>query len=454
MSTFPLRAVVGALVVAGSIAVVGCGGRHDVTQAAPPPVSVSAVIEAPVTAYVEATGRTEAINFVTLKAQATGYLEKVMFEDGDFVKAGQQLYQIDDRTYVTSVKNAKATIKRTEATLAKANADIDRARKMGIGSAISREEYDQEVAKKQVAQASLDDNKATLENAELNLSYTKVMSPIDGIVSRTQITKGNLVTKDQTTLTTIVSVDPIYAYFDVDERTALRVQEIRRQEVSNKGLARAEEYLIEHKVGQEPRAKVMALLRGRVTPEVRKQIDELIEGSGARLPDPNWLTKEVLDKYPKYPDYRQKKFPVFLGTQIEKGFPHEGYIDFVETQLSASTGTLRVRGNFPNKDGVLQPNLFVRIRVPIGEAQPALLVSETAIVTQQDRKFVFVVDPETQVAEMRPVRLGVMRLGLRVIEDGVKKGEMVVVEGTQRVQPGAKVAPTTIAMPGYVPEKK
>src|SRR5262249_54567480 len=158
---------------------------------------------------------------------------------------------------------------------------------------------------------------------------------IDGIVSRTQITKGNLITANQTTLTTIVSVDPIYAYFDADERVALRIQAMRREEVSDKGLQKAQEYLTAHKVSPDVLQKVMALLRGRLTPEVRKQIDELIEGSGAKLGDPNWLTKEVLDKYPKYPDYRQKKFPVYLATQIEKGYPHEGYIDFVEPQLNA-----------------------------------------------------------------------------------------------------------------------
>src|SRR5262249_49358253 len=144
-----------------------------------------------------------------------------------------------------------------------------------------REEYDQEVAKKQVSQATLDDNKATLENAELNLGYCKVLSPIDGIVSRTQITKGNLITANQTTLTTIVSVDPIYAYFDAAERVALRIQAMRREEVSDKGLQKAQEYLTAHKVSPDVLQKVMALLRGRLTPEVRKQIDELIEGSGA-----------------------------------------------------------------------------------------------------------------------------------------------------------------------------
>lgn len=457
MSTLLLRGLAVAPLF-GLLALAGCGGHSGAPAQQATSVSVSAALEAPVADYEDFTGRTEAVESVNLMAQATGYLKEVMFEDGAYVKQKQQLYQIDDSTYVTTVKNTQAAVKRSEASLEKANADLSRARQMTIGSAISREEYDQIVARKQQAQATLAENKATLENAELNLAYCKVLSPIDGIVSRTQITKGNLINKNQTVLTTIVSVDPIYAYFDVDERTTLRIQQMMREEVSEEGIKKAREYLERHKVKPDVIEKVTELLRGRVTPQVSREIDDLIKGHDEFEPD--WLAKRILYKYPKYPNYRKmreegKGFPVLLATQIEKGYPHEGFIDFVETQLSATTGTLRIRGRFPNPNRVLTPKLFVRIRLPIGESHPAVLISDTAVVVQQDRKFVYVVDPETKGAKLTPVRLGALRNGLRVVESGVKKGDLVIVEGAHRVLDKTKVEyKDLISMPGYVAPPK
>src|SRR4051794_35166587 len=279
MNPSALRALAGALALAGLI-LAGCSGsKHGRGDSKAPAVNVAQVIESDVTDYEDFTGRTAAVESVVLKAQATGYLDKVMFKDGEFVKKGQQLYQIDDRTYDTKVKNAKAAIKRTEATLDKATADLGRARQMTLGSSISREEYDQITARKQQAQATLVDDKATLEKAELDLAFCKVLSPISGIVSRTEITAGNLVTTNQTTLTTIVSVDPIYGYFDVDERTALRIQQMVREEVSAEGVKKAEEWLEKHKVGADARKQVLSLLKGRVTAAVKGQIDELLKGA-------------------------------------------------------------------------------------------------------------------------------------------------------------------------------
>lgn len=434
-----------AALLLGLAALAGCGGARQGGggEGKPTPVSVAALVEAPIADYEDFTGRTEAVESVTLKARATGYLNKVLFEDGEFVKKGQVLYEIDDRLYVAAVKNAEAAIKRTEASVDKASADMTRARKMELGSAISREDYDQIVARKLESQATLISDKATLEKAKLNLGFCKVTSPIDGVVSRTAWTPGNLVTQDQTTLTNIVRVDPIYAYFDVDERTTLRLKQRIREEVSDAGIAFAGKEMEKLGVPATAREEVTKLLSGRVTPEAAKKASGLLEGSGVGA---DWVSK-VVEKYPKFPNYRQTTVPVFLATQIDKGYPHKGHIDFVDNQLNASTGTLRVRGNFPNPNRVLGANLFVRVRLPIGDPSPALLVSEAAVVTQQDRKFLFVVNADDEV-EAKPVRLGPMRNGLRVVEGGVSKGDVVIVSGLQRVQPGAKVSPTKVAMPG------
>jgi multidrug efflux pump subunit AcrA (membrane-fusion protein) len=447
MNPSALRTLAGAVALAGLI-LAGCSGsKHGGGESKKTAVNVAQVIESDVTDYEDFTGRTAAVESVVLKAQATGYLDKVMFKDGEFVKKNQQLYQIDDRTYDTKVKNARAAIKRTEATLDKATADLSRARQMTLGSSISREEYDQITARKQQAQATLVDDKATLE---LDLAFCKVLSPISGIVSRTQITPGNLVTQNQTTLTTVVSVDPIYGYFDVDERTTLRIQQMVREEVSSEGVKKADEWLEKHKVETDTRKQVLSLLKGRVDASTLRQIDELLKGTTVTA---DQLSAQVLQKYPKFRSYRDTKVPVLLATQIEKGYPHEGYIDFVDNQLNASTGTLRVRGNFPNPDRILTPNLFVRIRLPLGIEHKSLMVSDSAIVTQLDRKFVYVVNKDN-VVEARPVRLGGLRGSMRVIEDGVEKGELVIVQGQQRVQPELVVSPTTVPMPDYVPPTK
>ena len=447
--TRPVRALAAAALF--GLILVGCNGaKHGGGEQKPPTVNVAEVVQSEVLDYEDFTGRTAAIESVVLKAQATGYLDRVLFKDGDYVKKGQLLYQIDDRVYAAMVKNAKAVIQRTEANLEKATADVARGKRMTSERAMSREEYDQQVAAKLQAQATLVENKASLERAELDLGFCKVTSPIDGIVSRTQVTPGNLVSSNATTLTTIVSIDPIYAYFDVDERTVLRIQQMIREELSAEGLTKADEYLEKYKVAPDARKQVRSLLADRVTPPVLRQIDELLKGSGVSADE---LNERVLQKYPKFRSYRDRKVPLLLATQIEKGYPHEGYIDFVDNQLNASTGTLRVRGNFPNHERVLSPNLFVRVRLPLGIERKSLMVTDAAIVTQLDRKFVFVVNAEDKV-EARPVRLGPLRGSMRVIDEGLNKGDRVIVQGQQRVQPELLVSPVVVAMPGYVPPGK
>jgi RND family efflux transporter MFP subunit len=220
--------------------------------------------------------------------------------------------------------------------------------------------------------------RATLESNQLNLDFTKVTSPIDGRTSRYLVTIGNLIVQDNTLLTTVVSVNPIYAYVDVDEHTVLHVRQLIR------------------------------------------------EG--------------------KAQSAREGAIPVSLGLADEQGFPHQGTINFVDNQVNVKTGTLRIRGVFDNKDEALSPGFFVRVRVPIGLPHKAILVSDRAIDTDQGQKIVYVVNDKNEVV-YRPVKLGAMHDGLRVVEEGLKTDERVIVNGLQRVRPGMTVDPKPVDMP-------
>ena len=247
---------------------------------------------------------------------------------------------------------------------------------------MSREEYDKIVGDHGVALASRVSAVAAVERARLNVGFSKVTAPVSGRISRTYVTVGNLVQAGDLTggtlLTTIVSVDPMYAYFDVDEHTVLRVK-------------------------------------------------QLIREGKAKTPDD--------------PD-----IPVWLGLANEDGHPHRGTVNFIDNQVNPKTGTLRVRGVFPNKDEALSPGYFARVRVPIGAPHKALLVSERALDTDQGQKVVYVVDKDNRVTS-RPVRLGALHDGLREITDGLKPGDRVIVNGLQQVRPGLTVEPNLVDMP-------
>lgn len=359
----------------------GCGESASTTgplKLPPAVVSIAQVTKSKVSDYADFTGRTEAVESVEIKARATGYLMEVKFKEGDVVQKGDLLYVIDDRTYQADLDKLKSEIARNQALVARLNSDLNRARRMRVGDAISREEYDKITTQKDEAAAALSAAQAAAKRAELNLEFTKVYAPITGKISRTRITAGNLIAQDNTLLTTIVSIDPIYAYFDVDERTVL---------------------------------------------EVQKQI-----------------------RQGNYKGYRDAKFPVLLGTQIEKGYPHQGYIDFVDNQLNASTATLRVRGRFDNPKEVLQPGLFVRIRLPLGAEREAVVVPEMILGSDQGQRFVYVVNKDNKV-EYRAVEVGTLRDGLREIESGVQEGDWVIVKGLQRVREGVTVDPMKVDMP-------
>jgi RND family efflux transporter MFP subunit len=318
---------------------------------------------------------------VEIRARVSGYLDKNFFKDGELVAEGAPLFLIDERPYRAELDRTTAALAQAEAHLERVKRQEERARRLFEKKSISQEDFDTAMFDRAEAEAAAGAASAQKETAALNLSFTKINAKISGRISRRMVDPGNLVQADVTPLTTIVSIDPMYAYFDVDEPTVLRVQQLIRE--------------------------------GKYK-------------TGSRV-------------------------PVFLGLSNEQDYPQVGYVDFVNNQVSPSTGTLQVRGTFSNPKPplgprVLSPGLFVRIRVAISPPYQALLVVQSAIETDQNLKFVYVVNEQNEV-ERRDVTLGAEEEYLQVIATGVKADDRVVVNGLQHVRPGMVVNAKLVPMP-------
>ncbi|HUE13136.1 MAG TPA: efflux RND transporter periplasmic adaptor subunit [Planctomycetaceae bacterium] len=360
----------------------GCTNESVGTPTEPPPptVGVSRPLVREVADVAEFTGRTGAPFSVEIRSRVTGFLVKEPFVEGSQVKQDQLLFEIDPRPYQATVDQATSDVALNKAKLKLAKADNARAKnisKMNTG-AVSQQDLDTKQANEEQADAALLASQAQLESATINLEFTKITSPIDGRVSRYNVTIGNLVNADSTLLTTVVSEDPMYAYFDIDELTMLTVS--RR------------------------------------------------------------LMKSKTDSL------QTQQFPVFMGLADEEGYPHKGYLNFANNVVSNSTGTLTVRGAFPNPAGefdrrLLRPGMFVRIRLPISPVHPSILVAERAINSDQGRKFLYVLN-DKNVVEYRPIVTGPPEDdALRVVESGLKADERVVVSGLQLVRAAMAVKP-------------
>jgi RND family efflux transporter MFP subunit len=418
--TNALRCGLGLFLAAGA-GLIGCGAPHEeAPPGGPPVVTVSVPVERQVTDYQDFPGRTDAIDSVQIRARVTGYLDKINFQEGAEVKEGEVLYEIDPRPYKAQVDQDKADLVNKQATVEQKKAVFRRTESLIRTRAASQEDYDIQKGDYDVARAAVGQAEARLRLSQLNLDWTKVQAPISGRLSRTLITRGNLVVADNTLLTTIVSLDPIYAYFDVDEPTLLRVKQLIRE-------------------GKTRSARDLEL------------DPALTAASTAALLVPAVSPGPLTAAAALYPDKHYLFVPIFLRTANDEDFKHEGYIDFVNNRVEGSTGTLQIRGRFLNPrppvgDRLLTPGLFVKIRVPIGEPHRALLVSERALGTDQGLKFLFIVNDKNQVVR-REVTVGQEHGGLRVIETGLNANERVIVSGLQRVQPGMTVTPRLVAMP-------
>lgn len=347
-------------------------------NAAPPPPEVSAapVLIKPVSQWDNFNGRVEAVQSVQLRPRVSGYIDAVNYREGDEVRKGQVLFTIDDRSYRAALEQAKAELARARSQASLARSESGRSEKLIGTQAISREAWEQRRSAASQAQADVLAAEAAVDMAQLNLDFTRVTAPIDGRASRAMITAGNLVTAGDSAsvLTTLVSQQQMYVYFDVDENTFLNYQAMARQ-------------------GQQRHA-----------------------------------------------------LPVEIALVGEQGFPHQGKIDFLDNQLTASTGTIRMRAQLDNQQRQFTPGLFARVRLP-GSAQfEAVLIDDKAVLTDQDRKYVYVVDGEGK-AQRRDIQPGAMVDGLRIVKSGLQSGDKVIIAGLQKVfMPGMPVTAQPVAM--------
>lgn len=354
------------------LALVGCttGEAGNPPPAPPAPeVTTAEVAVRELNDWADFTGRLEAVESVEIRARVGGYVESVHFSEGGRVAAGDLLYQIDPRPFKAEVARLKAERERALAQLKLADSYRERADRLLARNATSKEEAEQLAADASVAAAQLASIGAALEAAELNLSFTRVTAPIAGRVSRAIVTAGNLVDAS-VVLTTVVSDEAVYAYFDVDEHTYL--EHVRHPHAA------------EHSVVQ-------------------------------------------------------------VGLINEEGYPHAARLDFVDNQVDPSHGTIRARAVLDNRDGHFTPGLFARMKLVSPKRYSAALVDDRAIGTDLGKRFVFVVD-EQGLVQYRPVETGRLVNGLRVVENGLAAGDVVVVNGLQRVRPGIPVAQTRVAM--------
>ncbi|RUL75297.1 efflux RND transporter periplasmic adaptor subunit [Dyella choica] len=377
------KAILASLVVAaiaGSWALLGShgGGAHAQganAQGGPPAVTVAPVMVRPVSDSADFTGQLQAVDTVDVRPRVSGYVDSVHFKEGTEVRKGDVLFVIDPRPFQAEVDRLTANVAQSKAQLALAQANADRARRLLAQHAVSQEEADSQSTAEQSAKATLEASTAALATAKLNLDWTQVRAPIDGRVSNARIQSGNLVSSSDV-LTSVVSVNPIYAYFDVDEQTWLKLDRLRRDAIKN---------------GHAPR----------------------IEAT--------------------------------MGLADEQGYPHEGRIDFVDNQVRAGSGTMRLRAVFDEENGLLTPGLYARMHLQAGQPRPRVLIDDRAVGTDLGNQFVYVVDGQRKV-QYRRVDVGPLFHGLRVIDDGLNAGDVVVVNGLQHVRPGAEVNPQQVAM--------
>src|SRR5271165_1733617 len=371
--------------VAGCVVLLcgGCGRSGGGGQSPPPPqVSVAPVLEQRVKDWDEFTGRLQAVETVEIRPRVSGYIDKVAFTEGGQVKRGDLLFVIDPRPYQAEYDHAAADVKRFKTALDLARIELVRVQRLKDSGAVSEEELDERKSTVAQAEANVAGSEAALEAASLNLSFTRVTSPIAGRVSRAEVTRGNLVTGGSnggTLLSSVVSMDPIYLYFDADEQSYLRYTQTARSGVG-----------------------------------------------------------------PKSSDAQN---PVQVGLANEEGFPHSGTLDFVDNQLNPQTGTIRARAVLQNKGGQFTPGLFARVQLLVGGEYSAILIEDRAVNTDQNQKYVLLLGANNQI-EYRQVKLGRVTQGLRIVREGLKPGDVIVVNGAQRVHPGVTVTPQRITMGG------
>jgi multidrug efflux system membrane fusion protein len=373
------------LAVMALAALTACGQNQQAQQPAgppPPAVTVANPIQRTITDSDEYVGRFVAVDEVEVRSRVSGYLDKIYFKDGQMVKEGELLFTIDKRPFQTALDQAKANLKRAHAELAFAQGDLDRAAQLVRDKTITQQTFDQRTQVKNVAEANVAAAEAAVRQAELDLQFTDLRAPVSGRIGDRRVSVGNLVTGgttgNTTLLATIVSTDPIRFEFTFDEASYLRYERLANN-------------------GNVGKARDNIAARGGASPVKLKLIDE-------------------------------------------KDFVHVGQMDFIDNVIDKSTGTIRGRAAFANPQGLFTPGMFARVQITASAPYTALLVPDTAIGSEQARKFVYIVKPDDTVGQ-KYVELGPLVDGYRVVKSELEPTDRVVTEGLMRVRPGIKVTP-------------
>lgn len=366
------------LLAAAAAALAACGGDSGAGMQMPPtPVSVASVIQKEIAQWDEFSGRIQAVDRIEIRPRVGGYLTAVHFEEGALVEAGDRLFSIDDREYVAALASARADVARADSRLVLAEEEMARSKKLIAARAVSEGELETRRGEVLQAQADINAARARQQQAALNVQFSRIDAPISGRIGAALVRPGNLLSPGDSLLTVLVSVDPVYAVFESDERAYLRYQ---------KTLVSASD----------------------VAPQASRN-------------------------------------RVRVGLADDSGFPYEGELDFIDNVLDPSSGTIQIRAKVENPYETLTPGLFARVQWFNGNRE-ALLIHEQAVLTDQDRKYVFVVG-EGNTAARRDVRLGGMADGLRIVEDGLLPGDKVIVNGTKKIFfPGAPIVPQDVPM--------
>jgi RND family efflux transporter MFP subunit len=368
----------------------GCEDTN--TYVEPPPLKVTAAqpIVQEITDFLEFTGTTHASEKVKINARVSGVLQSMHFVPGTIVEQGQLLFIIDPREYEADLRAAKAELASTHAELKRSETEYNRAQILHKKNAGSESDVVKWRGEMEVAKASIERADAKVERAKLTLSYTQVTAPIKGRIGRDKVDVGNLVGEGEATvLTDLTQYNPMYAYFDLNERDLLTIMSLYRKKLE------------------------------------QKRIDPAYSATGLKSAD----------------------IILHLGLSDEEGYPHEGLFEFGESGLNTDTGTVQLRGVFENSESPprLVPGLFARLRMPVTARDSMPLVTEEAISADQSGRFVFIINKEN-VVEKRNIQLGQLIDGMRVIEKGIEHDDWIIVKGIQRVRSGSKVEPEKIEM--------
>ena len=363
------------LLLLATLLTTGCSKEEKTTPKPPPPqVTVAQPTVQDITNYTYFTGYTQARKSIEIRARVEGFLESISFTPGSMVNKEDLLFTIDRRSFAAQVSQAEASVASSQAKLNLAKAAMKRKESAYKQRAVSELNVLEAKAQAEEAKAALEGAEAVLVNAWLELSYTEIVAPINGRISRNLVDAGNLVGSggDKTLLATMVNYAPIHVYFYIDERSLLLFKRHNREKQKKK--------------------------------------------------------------------FRDKNIPVFLALEGDTGYPHEGHIDYLDNTVDTSTGTIEARAIFDNKDLFILPGLFARIRIPYQEVRNGLLVPDEALGVDQRGRYLLCVNKKN-IVEYKPVEIGAVIDGLRVITKGITADDRVIVKGIQRARPGSVVDP-------------